>query len=659
MRDAILAIVGLSCICFPQNRDSGAAASSSGAFAGRWEIQFKDASGGAKPMAIIEISGSEGNVAGKLVATQPPNLPATLKQVTVKGDQLLFVFEIGAQIQFRGKRVGDRLEGSASDGSMTAGWIGIATTRDRVDTDDLEAFNAATRVRDPQARLNALQKFLIDFPNSSRRDQAAYQLANSTRDPEERLAALQTFAKEYPKSGLRDVAFRQILDMNLRKKPVDEPRLRALIDEYIAGVPDGMVEIGSRPINRRADVYNNVADQLMVNEVLLDTALRLIEKSVATVTPKTPASIQAMYLTTLGQVQFKMKNYDHAEASLKKAVAVEGAAASAETYIFLGRVYDAKNNVDAALESYLKAASYSNSRELKDLLEQTYRKKHGSLEGLHATMDSVLLSKPKLFDPGRYERSGETGTQKVVLAELFTGSECGPCFAADLAFEGLIERYDRATVAILEYHLHIPAPDPMTNNDAERRGLYYRVSGTPTAIIDGIDQHPMGGSARQALRNFKLYTGRIEPRLSFRPVVDFSSVALKQEGDTITATGEVELTSSSLKLENTKLRLALVEKVVHYTGRNGVHFHHLVVRKMLGPPEGVALQQIPGRTRFSESVKLSDLQSSLRSYRENIEKTQGFRWPEKLDDVDSKQLALVAFVQNDETKEVMQSFFVN
>jgi hypothetical protein len=58
-------------------------------------------------------------------------------------------------------------------------------------------------------------------------------------------------------------------------------------------------------------------------------------------------------------------------------------------------------------------------------------------------------------------------------------------------------------------------------------------------------------------------------------------------------------------------------------------------------------------------VKLSELQASLRSYRENIEKTRGFRWPEKLDDVDSNQLALVAFVQNDETKEVMQSVFVN
>jgi tetratricopeptide (TPR) repeat protein len=396
----------------------------------------------------------------------------------------------------------------------------------------------------------------------------------------------------------------------------------------------------------------------MVHEVLLDTALRLIQKAVATVTPTTPPSIQAMYLTTLGQVQYKMKNYELAEASLKKAVSVEGTEPSAETYIFLGRVYDARNNIDAALESYLKAASYSNSRELKDLLEKTYLKKHGSLEGLHSRIDSMLLAKPKLFDPGRYDRGAETGTEKVVLAELFTGSECGPCYAADLAFEGLIERYDRATVAILEYHLHIPAPDPMTNNDAERRGLYYRVSGTPTAIIDGIDQYPMGGAPRQAIRNFNLYTSRIEPRLSFRPMVKFSSVALKKAGDTITATGEVELTSSSFKLEKTKLRLALVEKVVHYTGANGIHFHHLVVRKMLGPAEGVALQQIPGRSRFSESVKLSELQNSLRSYRENIEKTRGFRWPQKLDDVDSKQLALVAFVQNDDTKEVMQSLFV-
>ena len=168
---------------------------------------------------------------------------------------------------------------------------------------------------------------------------------------------------------------------------------------------------------------------------------------------------------------------------------------------------------------------------------------------------------------------GEGSTEKVVLAELFTGSECGPCFAADLAFEGLIERYDRATVAILEYHLHIPGPDPMTNNDAERRGLYYRVSGTPTAVIDGIDQHLMGGSPRQAARNFKLYTGRIEPRLSLPSCGEVFVSGLEKGGryDHGVGGGRADL-ESTLKLEKTKLRLALVEKVVHYTGRNGIHF---------------------------------------------------------------------------------------
>jgi tetratricopeptide (TPR) repeat protein len=626
VRNVIFTVVVLSCICFSQDRGSRAAGSGPGSFAGRWEIHFKEPNGGTRPIAILEIIAQGANVSGKLVATQPPNLPATVKQLSVKGEELLFVFEIGAQLQFKGKRVGDRLEGSASDGTMNASWVGIATTRDKVeDSEDREAFNAAASVRDPQARLDALQRF----------------------------------AKDYPRSGFRDVAYRQILDANLQKKPVNETRLRALIDEYLTGVPEGKVEVGSRSINRRADAYNNVADQLMVNEVLLDNALRLIEKAVATVTDKTPPSTKAMYLITLGQVQYKKRNYDLAEASLKKAVAVEGAEPSAEAYVFLGRVYEAKNQSDPAIESYLKAAAYSNSRELKESLERSYRKKHGSLEGLHAKIDSVLLSKPKLFDPGRYERSAEARTGKVVLAELFTGAECGPCFAADLAFEGLIERYDRATVAVLEYHLHVPGPDPMTNTDAERRALYYRVSGTPTAIIDGIEQHLMGGSPRQAARNFKLYTERIEPRLSLRPAVRFPSLALKKDGDTVTALGEVELTSGTLKqLDKARLRLALAEEVVHYTGGNGIHFHHLVVRKMLGPPEGLALQKVPGRTGFSESVKLADLQTSLKNYLEDFERTRGFQWREKLDSVDSKQLALVAFLQNDETKEVMQSFFV-
>jgi hypothetical protein len=615
------AVVVLFCICFSQERRSGATS-----FAGRWEIQFKEPNGGTRPIAIFEITAQGANVSGKLVATQPPNLPATLKQLSVKGEELLFVLEIGVQIQFKGKRTGDRLEGSASDGTMNVSWVGIATTRDKVqESDDREAFDAAARVRDPQARLNALHKF----------------------------------AKDYPRSGFRDVAYRQILDANLQKKPLDETRLRALIDEYLAGVPEGTVELSSRLINRRGDAYNNVADQLMVNEVLLDTALLLTEKAVATVTDKTPPSTKAMYLITQGQVQYKKKNYDLAEDSLKKALAVEGAEPSAEAHVFLAKVYEAKRQNDAAINSYLKAAAYSNSRELKESLERTYRKRYGSLEGLHAKIDAVLLSKPKLFDPGRYERSADARTGKVVLAELFTGAECGPCFAADLAFEGLIERYDRTTVAVLEYHLHIPGPDPMTNTDAERRGLYYRVSGTPTAIIDGIEQHLMGGSPRQAARNFKLYAGRIEPRLSLRPIVSFPSLVLKKERDTVTAQGEVELTSGTLKqLEKAKLRLALVEEVVHYTGGNGIHFHHLVVRKMLGPPEGLALQKAPGRTSFSESVKLADLQTSLKNYLEEFEKTQGFQWPEKLHSVDSKQLALVAFLQNDETKEVMQSFFV-
>ena len=146
-------VVVLSCICFSQDRGSKAAASGPASFVGRWEIQFKEPNGGTRPIAILEISAQGANLSGKLVATQPPNLPATVKQLSVKGAELLFVFEIGVQIQFKGKRVGDRLEGSASDGTMNVSWVGIATTRDKVEEpDDREAFNAATRVRDPQAR---------------------------------------------------------------------------------------------------------------------------------------------------------------------------------------------------------------------------------------------------------------------------------------------------------------------------------------------------------------------------------------------------------------------------------------------------------------------------------------------------------------------------
>ncbi len=62
------------------------------------------------------------------------------------------------------------------------------------------------------------------------------------------------------------------------------------------------------------------------------------------------------------------------------------------------------------------------------------------LTGLEKEIDRILSSRPKVFLAGRYDP--EVESNRVVLAELFTGADCGPCVAADLAFDGLMERYN-------------------------------------------------------------------------------------------------------------------------------------------------------------------------------------------------------------------------
>src|SRR5262249_44181810 len=64
-------------------------------------------------------------------------------------------------------------------------------------------------------------------------------------------------------------------------------------------------------------------------------------------------------------------------------------------------------------------------------------------------------------------------SDRVVLVELFTGAECPPCVAADLGFDALAKTYKPSEVLLLQYHEHIPGPDPLTNADTEARMKFY------------------------------------------------------------------------------------------------------------------------------------------------------------------------------------------
>lgn len=100
-----------------------------------------------------------------------------------------------------------------------------------------------------------------------------------------------------------------------------------------------------------------------------------------------------------------------------------------------------------------------------------------------------------------------------------------------------------------------------------------------------------------------------------------------------------------------KLRLALVEDHVRYTGRNNLRYHHSVVRALPGGSAGKALTK--KTDEHAATINLQELRKSLAKYLDDFAKENDAQFPER--PMGFKNFRVVAFVQNDATKEVLQA----
>src|SRR5207253_3318789 len=91
---------------------------------------------------------------------------------------------------------------------------------------------------------------------------------------------------------------------------------------------------------------------------------------------------------------------------------------------------------------------------------------------LEPAADQEYLKKMPPFKTEAFKGRKAKGDRRV-LVELFTGAQCPPCVAADVAFDALAKTYKPNDVILLEYHLHIPRPDALTNADTEERQGFY------------------------------------------------------------------------------------------------------------------------------------------------------------------------------------------
>jgi RNA polymerase sigma factor (sigma-70 family) len=278
----------------------------------------------------------------------------------------------------------------------------------------------------------------------------------------------------------------------------------------------------------------------------------------------------------------------------------------------------------------------------------------GLLAKLEETLDREYRAKVPPFKPvsfaGRKARS-----DRAVVLELFTGTQCPPCVAAAVAFDALHETYRPAELVLIQYHLHIPGPDPLANADSEARVMYYaksfpdEVRGVPTTLFNGKPQAGSGGDMTQAEVKYKQYRQVIDPLLETTSAAKLSASAVKQ-GNKVNI--KVEVTDLKKPGRDIRLRLLLVEETVRYVGGNRVRLHHHVVRSMVGGADGFALND--KHSKHAAAVDLDVLRKSLEGYLEDYNSNRR-PFPNADRPLDLSDLRLIALVQDDATREIIQA----
>ena len=326
----------------------------------------------------------------------------------------------------------------------------------------------------------------------------------------------------------------------------------------------------------------------------------------------------------------------------------------------LGKAYENNGENEKAFYSYLQGLIAYENPKIKSAVDNFMSENSIDPKTLKTR---IIEEKEKMlkFKPGKFNHRNTTG--RVVLAELFTGAECPPCVAADNAFDMLSEYYPRKDMVILEYHLHIPGPDPMTNPDTFKRYRYYGGNfGTPTVFFDGSNQLIGGGADFVAPNRFKVYKHIINNSMKEKPGYDISGTATLGKNNDVKVNVDLKRLKSSGK--NLSIHYALVEKSIAYTGGNGVSKQLFVVRDLANGADGEKFDNNKKSNNLAQTFDLTSIENGIKTYLDNPTKYPSWRgnftgWKTKTDKIDHNNLAVVIWVQNNETKNIEQAFYTN
>lgn len=404
------------------------------------------------------------------------------------------------------------------------------------------------------------------------------------------------------------------------------------------------------------EAKSTAAACLAVLKINLDTAEKYANEAVSTINDKTPVEEILYYKQNLAEVKFANNNY---ESALNELASVEKFAGPWEFdyWYLLGSVYEALSQKEKALDAYLIGMIFPGNDKITAAVDRHLKEKNldknfvdKKIEELKNEMKAFELEKP----------SNKIDTEKVVVAELFTGAECPPCVAADNAFDKLAEAYSREELIILEYHLHIPGPDPMTNPDAFLKYRSYGGNyGTPTVFIDGTDLIGGGGPDFVTKNRASIYQYTIERISKEKPAAVINGSAVI-DGENVSVKLDIE--KAGAELNNAKIQIALLEKSVDYTGVNGVSKHIYVVRDLVNGSDGIPFNSAAEKQSINEIINMRLVEEGLKKYLDDPTSDPSWRigtkfsgWRARTDKINRNNLSVAVYIQNNDTRKILQA----
>ena len=224
-------------------------------------------------------------------------------------------------------------------------------------------------------------------------------------------------------------------------------------------------------------------------------------------------------------------------------------------------------------------------------------------------------------------------SKRMVLIEEGTNASCGPCAAQNPFFEFYLSQpHNQERIIPIIWHSSFPGRDVM--NAANRtmhnaRVSYNGISGVPGARVNGRTPPSSGTGYAGAPAD----TVALSRAVTATPVTSPITIDISQEEDHNSIGAQITV-SSSEELTSKKLYVAVVEGHHYYdnAGSNGERDFHYIARQMLPSETGTIITVEPG------SPKTIHLKSAQRDPEWNAE-----------------QMYIVAWVQDDGTKEVLQA----